>query len=511
MKTYSIAFFACILLAWNVSAQTVGTCKIFPSKNPWNERVDSLAVHWNSDKYLGHISGKHLQPDFSIPFNVVGASQPFVNVTATLYPDESDPGPMPIPPNALQEQPLPPSGDAHVLVVDTGNHRLYELYQGIKQSDNSWDASSTAIFALDSNNYRPDGWTSCDAAGLPIFPGLLRYDECAAGEIKHALRFTIPTTQRGWIFPARHHAGSTNDTTVLPMGARLRLKASFDDSKFTGFGKVISTALKKYGIILADNGSAIFISGEPNANWPQEVQQIRGIYASDLEVVYTGPVRTQSNQYPTPVIPLDPPSGNSGTGVFHVTSNPFSFGAVKIGEADTMNVSMSNSGNGALIATPLTFVSSNPDFSILAVQPQKFPPDTLQPGEAITATIRFAPTKLGRDTTTFSLQISGSPGTQSDTTVILAGEGLANSGITPDKPATELVVYPNPTAEKIIVEAVPDVCSAEIVNLTGQSLFSTSMTPGTNVVKVEVLPNGVYLLRLRGNFGVISKLLEVRR
>lgn len=369
------------------SAQTLGTCKIFPSNNPWNTRVDSLQVDLaHSTAYLAHISTKHLQPDFSIPYNVVGASQPFVKVTATLYPGESDPGPMPVPPNALQEGP----SDSHVLVADTGNHRLYEMWQGAKNPDNSWDASNTAIFALDSNNYRPDGWTSCDAAGLPLFPGLLRYDECAAGEIKHALRFTIPTTQRGWIFPARHQAGSTTDTTVLPMGARLRLKASYDISGFTGFDKVVAVALKKYGMILADNGSSIFISGEPNPNWTS-LDQIRTIHATDLEVVYTGPVRTQANQYPDPVLPI--PSGTTG-----VSAPAFAYDTVLAGTSNTFPVVLRNTGNATITVNTIKIKAA------IAYATNATAPLTIAPNGSLSIPIIFSPSVPGQIVDTLTIK-----------------------------------------------------------------------------------------------------------
>jgi hypothetical protein len=307
----SLLLCCCVLLFSEIgSAQTLGSCRIFPANNPWNIRVDSLPVHWNSDAYVASVGGSiNVHPDFGsdtnygIPWIAVNGSQPFVAInTSNGYQDQSDPGPMPIPPNA----PIEHDGDSHVLVVDTGNHHLYELYQGVKDmNDNGWAATSSAIFALDSNNYRPDSWTSCDAAGLPIFPGLVRLEECKAGVINHALRFTVPHTQKAWIFPARHEAGSTTDTTYMPMGLRMRLKASFDDSKDTGCAKVIITALKKYGIILADNGSAWYISGETNPNWPDDdISQLKKISGNDFEAVYTYPVAKDSGEYPTPVIPI---------------------------------------------------------------------------------------------------------------------------------------------------------------------------------------------------------------
>lgn len=311
----SIAALALSLMALSVQAQTLGSCKIFPSNNPWNVRIDTLAVDPHSSAYVNSVGGTiHVHPDFGsdtdygIPWEAVNGSQPFVPINdSDGYSDQSDPGPMPVPPNARIEH----DGDSHVLVVDTSNHYLYELYQGAPEAANhGWSATSTAIFSLDSNNYRPDGWTSCDAAGLPIFPGLVRLDECRAGAINHALRFTVPKTQQAWIFPARHHAGSETDTNHMPMGTRLRLKSDYDDSKFTGYAKVISTALKKYGIILADNGSAWYITGEWNPNWPDnDISQLKTITGNDFEVVNTGyPIETDSKMAPTPVIPVPDPS-----------------------------------------------------------------------------------------------------------------------------------------------------------------------------------------------------------
>jgi hypothetical protein len=347
-------------------SQQIGSCPIFPKNNPWNQRIDSLPVHWNSDKYIANAGGTvRLHPDFGsdpsygIPWIAVGSTQPFVAVTITGYIDESDPGPMPIPANAPIEKPLPPDGDGHVLVVDTSNHHLYELYQGVKdQSGSGWSATCSAIFALDSNSFRPDGWTSCDAAGLPIFPGLVKKYECDAGEIKHALRFTVQRTQKGWIFPARHHAGATTDTTVMPMGLRLRLKANFDDSKFTGYAKVISTALKRYGIILADNGSNWFITGENNTTWPDEdISQLRAIVGNDFEAVYTGPVRTRPNQYPDPTFGQLRVGGDSESRTLSVYPNPAS-SIVHLARESGGSLQII-SETGAVVARPTVAVGSD--------------------------------------------------------------------------------------------------------------------------------------------------------
>ncbi len=338
-ESFAVFFLAATLLTAQAHAQTLGSCKIFPPNNPWNERVDSLPVHWNSAKYIANVGGTiHIHPDFGsdpsygIPWVAVGNSQAFVPVDITGYVDESDPGPMPIPPDA----PIESDGDSHVLVVDSGNHKLYELYQGVPGA-NGWSATSTAIFALDSNNYRPDGWTSCDAAGLPIWPGLVKKYECDLGEIKHALRFTIQHTQKAWIFPARHEAGSTTDTTVMPMGLRLRLKANFNDSNFTGYAKVIATAIKRYGIILADNGSNWYISGETNTSWPDsDINQLKQITGNDFEVVYTGPVRTQPNQYPDPVLPPPQTAAISAPAIVYDTA--------RVGDINQATFQISNAG-----------------------------------------------------------------------------------------------------------------------------------------------------------------------
>ncbi len=341
MKSLSLLFFT-FFLSSGALAQTLGTCQIFPSDNPWNVRVDSLPVDSaHSAAYITNVGVTvKVHPDFGsdtdygIPWEAVNGSQAFVSInTSNGYQDQSDPGPMPIPLNPVIEH----DGDGHVLIVDTSNHHLYELYQAVRDiNDDGWAATSSAIFALDSNNYRPDSWTSCDAAGLPIFPGLVRLDECKAGAINHALRFTIEHSQQAWIFPARHEASSITDTTYMPMGTRLRLKASYQ-SQDTGYAKVIITALKKFGIILADNGSNWYISGEWNPNWPDDdIGQLKTITGNDFEVVNTGyPIETESKEYPTPVIPIpgtaSVASTESASFNFSVYPNPTS-GSVTISE-----------------------------------------------------------------------------------------------------------------------------------------------------------------------------------
>lgn len=255
-----------------------------------------MPVDANSATYLSRIfeSGNgYLHADFGsnlaygIPYVVVPSSQPLVPITYTAYGDESDPGPFPVPLNAPVEG--DGTGDAHVLVVQQGACRLYELFNA-HQSGAGWDADSGATFDLTSNALRPDGWTSADAAGLPIFPGLARYDEVASGSINHALRFTIGRVQKAWVHPATHY-GATTDTSYLPYGAKLRLKASFDTSGYHGQALVILQALKKYGMIVADQGTSWFITGTSDARWDDtDLDQLKTVPGSAFEVVQLGTI-----------------------------------------------------------------------------------------------------------------------------------------------------------------------------------------------------------------------------
>ncbi len=272
---------------------TVGRCPVFPSDNSWNREVSSLPVDPRSDDYVRSIGAEgFLHPDFGgggqygIPFEVVPSDQPKVPIAFTAYGDESDPGPYPIPPNARVEG----GSDRHVLVVTQGECKLYEMYVA-QRSGAGWSADSGAVFDLRSNAVRPKGWTSADAAGLPILPGLARYDEVAAGAIMHALRFTVQRTQRGFIFPARHFASSSDDNTLPPMGLRLRLKASYDVSRFRGQARVILEGLKRYGMIVADNGSDWYVTGASDPRWDDEdLNQLKTVPGSAFEAVQTGSI-----------------------------------------------------------------------------------------------------------------------------------------------------------------------------------------------------------------------------
>ncbi len=297
----------------------------FPSSSLWNTDISNAPVDANSANLIDYIGANvTLHPDFGsgdydghsigIPYQIVAGTQREVNVKFTAYGDESDPGPMPVPSNALIEgYPKPGDGDRHVLVLDKDSCWLYELFHSYPKGG-AWDADSSAIWDMTIDEQRPYTWTSADAAGLPIFAGLARYDEVAAGAINHALRFTVPATQQAFTPPASHWASSVTDTNAPPMGMRLRLKAGFDISTFSPNNQVILTALQKYGMILADNGSAIFISGAPDPRWNNDdLQNLGSITASDFDVVAMNQIYTDSN-LPTgapPTINSFMASGNS--------------------------------------------------------------------------------------------------------------------------------------------------------------------------------------------------------
>jgi hypothetical protein len=277
----------------------------FPADNPWNTPVDQDPVDSNSDTLIASIGlTRGLHPDFGanynggpfgIPYIVVGGTTPAVSVTFD-YADESDPGPYPIPADAPIEGGAASGGDRHVLVIDRDHWKLYELFAAypIAGSPN-WTAGSGAIFDLGSDALRTAGWTSADAAGLPIFPGLVRYDEVVEqGAILHALRFTVSHTRHGYVYPARHYASSDTNPFVPPMGMRVRLKASYDISGYPASARVILQAFKTYGMIVADNGSDWFISGVPDPRWNDtELNTLKRVQGSNFEVVRMGTVVTQ--------------------------------------------------------------------------------------------------------------------------------------------------------------------------------------------------------------------------
>jgi hypothetical protein len=293
-----LPLFACILGGSSAHALRVPAaprCTILPKSNPWNQRIDRRPVAANSAEIIDSIgAGTGLHADFGsglwegapigIPITVVGRRQPKSRV-AFEYADESDRGPYPIPRNVKIEGGRSSTGDRHALIVDRSACRLYELY-ALYPKGRGWRAGSGAIWSLRSNRLRPAGWTSADAAGLPILPGLARYDEVRRGVIDHALRFTVQRTRRAYVFPARHFASSSNDPSLPPMGLRLRLKASFDVSGYPRQARIVLVALKRYGMLVADNGSSWYITGAPDPHWSNDQLHTLGrVQGSDFEVV----------------------------------------------------------------------------------------------------------------------------------------------------------------------------------------------------------------------------------
>jgi len=288
---------------------SVGGCQMFPADNAWNRDVSADPVATDAGALLSVMSpGNALHLDlgtteayYGIPFTVVPADQPPVAIDfgtdGADYSDESDPGPMPIPRDAPIEggsvaDPSPSAGDRHVLVVQQGDCLLYELYNAVRTVD-GFQVSSSARWDLKLNATRPAGWTSADAAGLPILPGLLKYDEVAAGRITHALRFTIPRVRRAYVAPASH-CGQYADATLPPYGTRVRLKADFPVDAYTGDALVIVTALKTYGLLLADQGSAWYVTGTSDPRWADALDQLRAhpVRGADFEVLASGPMTT---------------------------------------------------------------------------------------------------------------------------------------------------------------------------------------------------------------------------
>jgi len=305
----------------------------FSSASLWNQDISSAAVDSNSTaivNFIGSTIGLHADfgaglyqgSTIGIPYSVAGLQQPNIPINFTAYGDESDPGPMPI---ALTDpiEGFPGTGDRHVLVLDNANCFLYELDSSYPQS-NSWNADSAAVWDLLGNEQRPYRWTSADAAGLPIFPGLIRYDEVAAGNIPHAIRFTLQNSRAAFTPPASHWAGNSSNALAAPMGMRMRLKANFDVSGYSAANQVILKAFKKYGIIMADNGSSMFISGTPDDRWDNnDLHNLAQVKTSDFEVLQMSPVYTQANV----------PSGPSP----QITSFTTSSGSVTAGTSVTLS------------------------------------------------------------------------------------------------------------------------------------------------------------------------------
>lgn len=334
----------------------------FPADNLWNTDISNASVDPKSTAIISFIGGTTgIHADFGagqyqgstigIPYLIVGALQPPVTVTFNQFGSESDPGPMPIPVTAPIEG-FPNPGDQHVLVLDNSNCFLYELY-GSAVSGNSWTAGSAAIWDLLSNEQRPYTWTSADAAGLPIFPGLVRYDEVSAGQVQHAFRFTLRNSSAAFTPPASHMASTSGNASAAPMGMRMRLKASFDVSGFSATNQAILNALKKYGMIMVDNGSNMFLSGAPDDRWDNnDLHNLALVTASDFEVIHLSPLYTQSN------IPTGPaPQINS-----------FTASANSVAAGNPVTLSWQVTGASYVIISPAIGAIRTTNFSVSPTQ-----------------------------------------------------------------------------------------------------------------------------------------------
>lgn len=359
----------------------------FPSDNLWNKDISSAPVDPNSSAIINLIgAGIGLHPDFGsglyngqsmgIPYLVVGAQQGMLPINFTAYGDESDPGPMPIPVTAqIEGYPAPGSGDRHVLVLDSSNCWLYELYSSYPNAA-SWNAASTAVWDLTADEQRPYTWTSADAAGLPIFPGLARYDEVAAGQINHALRFTLQSSRAAFVPPASHWAANSSNALAAPMGMRLRLKAGFDISSFSAANQVVLTALKKYGMIMADNGSSMYISGAPDDRWDNsDLHSLGSVTASDFEVVEMNPIYTSANV----------PSGASPM------INRFTASAQSVSAGTPVTLSWNATGASYVIVSP----------DVGAIRGTSV---TVTPSQSTTYTL-YATNAFGRTTATINITV----------------------------------------------------------------------------------------------------------
>jgi hypothetical protein len=358
------------------SSPTLGGCPVLPADNIWNTPIDTLPVDDSSMDYVDTIGFTlHPHADFGsgtwqgapigIPYVIVPLEQPPVPIhIVSSYPEESDPGPYPIPSDAPIEGAPNTSGDRHVLVVRRDECKLYELYRAFPNGNGSWRADSGAIFDLKSNALRTASWTSADAAGLPILPGLVRYEEVVAGEINHALRFTAPQTRRAYVWPARHFASDSIDLDHPPMGQYFRLKTTFViDNSFSPQGRVILQALKKYGMILADNGSSWYISGAPHASWDNDAlaDDFNRVSGSDFEAVNVS------------LLMVNPNSGQVKS--FNLSAAPTSQ-AINAGASATYLLTLSVSGNFS--STVTLSASSPPSYLQLNLSPLSLTP----PGQA---------------------------------------------------------------------------------------------------------------------------------
>ncbi len=432
---------------------TVGNCTVLPADNIWNTRIDQLPVHPSSSTWVSTIgSTAHLHPDFGsglyqgapigIPFVTVPGTQTKYPATFT-YQSESDPGPYAIPLNAPIEGGSSSTGDRHVISVDTTNCILYEIYAAYPQTS-SWQGGSGAIFNLLSDALRPSTWTSADAAGLPIFPGLVRYDEIAAGQIHHAIRFTVPQTQDMFVWPARHEASSKTSATYPPMGTRFRLKASFDISGYSAVNQIILTALKQYGMMLADNGSSWYISGAPDDRWNNDdLHLLNNIAGSNFEAVDVSPLM------------VDPNSGQASQNSVSVTVSPAST-SVQVGATKSFSATVTGNSNQAVTWDVNGTVGGNSTLGFIDSISGVYTAPAIVPSPAtvtVHASSQAVPSVVGAS----SVTITGSPSVVPSAISVTPSSGSGSA-------QTFAFVFSDPNGASDIVTAQIDIASTLTVS-----------------------------------------------
>ena len=496
-----------LALATSAAAQqTIGGCTVLPPENIWNTPVDTLPVRADSATLVNTIgasrgfhadfgSGQWNGGDMGIPFVTVPGSQTKYPVTFQYAP-ESDPGPYAVPLNAPIEGGSGATGDRHAIAIDTTNCILYELYYAFPEA-NGWNAGSGAIFDLKSNALRPAGWTSGDAAGLPIVPGLITYDEVASGEIKHAIRFTVPQTRNAYVWPARHIASSLTGSQYPRMGERFRLKASFDISPYPAEVQVILRAMKKYGIILADNGSAWYISGAPDPRWNNDnLHTFGSLLGSNFEAIdATG-------------LMVDPDSGATKQTTIAVTVavSP-STATVRVGHAQSFVATVTGASSTGVTWSVNGINGGNTAIGTIDNTGQYIPPTAVPSPSTVTLRATSTPSPSASGTASVTIipkpsiaSISPSSFTTGSFTITITGAGfVAGSVVTFDGAAlpttfvseTSLTATGNaPTAKTVsVVVQTPDGDSSNTASVTvtavTQTQVSVSVSPTTASVRVR--------------------------
>jgi hypothetical protein len=398
-----VCFFAFTFVTVSSAQSTIGTCSVFPADNIWNTPIDQLPVSSNSATWVGTIgSAKPLHPDFGsiygMPFITVPGNQTKYPVTFS-YADESDPGPYATPLDAPIEGGSSSTGDRHVLSIDTGNCILYEMWSAYPLA-NSWTAGSGAIFNLSSNALRPSGWTSADAAGLPVFPGLVRYDEVIAGAINHALRFTVPQTRNTFVWPARHEASSLTGSAYPPMGTRFRLRADYDISGFSATNQVILKALKKYGMMIADNGSSWYLSGTTDVRWDDsDLHNLTLLTGSDFEAVDVSSLM------------IDPNSGLAVQATATTVTVSPSTASVQVSTTQQFTATVNNGTSQSVTWAVNGVEGGNATVGVINTSGLYTAPTAVPAGGQVTiqATSTATPTAIGSATVTITSPVSAVP------------------------------------------------------------------------------------------------------